>query len=92
MTFKKAKEIIGSYLEKVKVSPETDPEIQEITREFQKKGYKWLEQKVTYAGIKQRWLIVESAESKHCDIQKLLTKNHIFYRALIQETIIQKCS
>ena len=28
MTFKKAKEIIGSYLEKVKVSPETDPEIQ----------------------------------------------------------------
>jgi hypothetical protein len=33
-------------------SPETDPEIQEMTREFQKKGYKWLEQKVTYAGIK----------------------------------------
>ena len=37
MTLKKAKEIIGSYLEKVKVSPETDPEIQEITRIFQKK-------------------------------------------------------
>ena len=32
MTLKKTKEIIGSYLEKVKVSPETDPEIQEITR------------------------------------------------------------
>ena len=30
MTLKKTKEIIGSYLEKVKVSPETDPEIQEI--------------------------------------------------------------
>jgi hypothetical protein len=29
---------------------------------------------VTYAGIKQRWLIVESAESKHCDIQKLESK------------------
>ena len=29
MTLKKTKEIIGSYLEKVKVSPETDPEIQE---------------------------------------------------------------
>ena len=28
MTWKKTKEIIGSYLEKVKVSPETDPEIQ----------------------------------------------------------------
>jgi hypothetical protein len=35
MTLKKTKEIIGYYLEKVKVSPETDPEIQEITREFQ---------------------------------------------------------
>ena len=41
-------------LEKVKFSPETDPEIQEITRVFQNKGYKWLEQKVTYAGIKHR--------------------------------------
>ena len=74
MTLKNTKEIIGSYLEKVKFSPETDPEIQEITREFQKKGYKWLEQKVTYAGIKQRWLIVESAERKQSDIQKLNSK------------------
>ena len=74
MTLKKTKEIIGSYLEKVKVSPETDPKIQEMTREFQKKGYKWLEQKVTYAGIKQRWLIVESAERKQSDIQKLNSK------------------
>ena len=74
MTWKKTKEIIGYYLEKVKVSPETDPKIQEITREFQKKGYKWLEQKVTYAGIKQRWLIVESAERKQSDIQKLNSK------------------
>ena len=74
MTLKKTKEIIGSYLEKVKVSPKTDPKIQEITREFQKKGYKWLEQKVTYAGIKQRWLIVESAERKQSDIQKLNLK------------------
>ena len=74
MTLKKTKEIIGSYLEKVKVSPEKDPKIQEITREFQKKGYKWLEQKVTYAGIKQRWLIVESAERKQSDIQKLNSK------------------
>ena len=65
---------VGYYLKKVKVSPEKDPEIQEITREFQKKGYKWLEQKVTYAGIKQRWLIVESAERKQSDIQKLNSK------------------
>jgi transposase len=74
MTLKKTKEIIGSYLKKVKVSQEKNPKIQEITREFQKKGYKWLEQKVTYAGIKQRWLIVESAERKQSDIQKLNLK------------------
>ena len=37
MTLKKAKEIIELDLEKVKVCPETDPEIQEITRVFQKK-------------------------------------------------------
>ena len=45
-----------------------------MTKELQKKGYKWLEQKVTYAGIKQRWLIVESAERKQSDIQKLNLK------------------
>ena len=37
MTFKKTKEIIGYYLEKVKFFPEIDPEIQETTRVFQKK-------------------------------------------------------
>ena len=74
MTLKNTKEIIGLDLEKVKLSPETDPKIQEITREFQKKGYKCLEQKVTYDGIKQRWLIVESAERKKSDIQKLNSK------------------
>ena len=46
----------------------------EVTRGFQKKGYKWLEQKVTYAGIKQRWLIVESAEIQQSGIQKLDSK------------------
>ena len=76
MTLKKAKEIIGYYLKKVKFSSEIDPEIKERTRVFQKKkkGYKWLEQKVTYAGIKQRWLIVESAERQQSDIQKLNSK------------------
>ena len=37
MTLKKAKEIIGYYLEKVKFPSEADPEIQERTRAFQKK-------------------------------------------------------
>ena len=54
----------------MKVCPETDPKIKEITRVFKKKGYKWLEQKVTYAGIKQRSLIFESAEGQKSNIQK----------------------
>jgi hypothetical protein len=37
MTLKKTKEITGYYREKVKFSLETYREIQEITREFQKK-------------------------------------------------------
>ncbi len=36
-------------LEVVNISPEIEPEIPEITRSLQEKGYKWLEQKVTYA-------------------------------------------
>ena len=74
MTLKKAKEIIRSYLEKVKFSPETDPKFQDRTRVFLEIWYKWLEQKVTDAGIKQRWLIVESAELQQSDIQKLNSK------------------
>ncbi len=35
------------------------------------KGYSYSEQKVTYAGIEQRWLIVESAERKKSDLDKL---------------------
>lgn len=38
------------------------------------KGYKWLEQKVSYAGVKHRWLIVESEPRKQSDIQKLESK------------------
>ena len=74
MTLKKAKEIIELNLEEVKIFPETDPKISEITRVLQEKGYKWLEQKVTYAGVKQRWLIVESTKRKESDIQKLESK------------------
>ena len=35
------------------------------------KEYSYCEQKVTYAGIEQRWLIVESAERKKSDLDKL---------------------
>ncbi|WP_041225823.1 IS1634 family transposase [Crinalium epipsammum] len=34
-------------------------------------GYSYCEQKVSYGGIEQRWLIVESAERKKSDLDKL---------------------
>jgi len=74
MTLKKAKEVIELDFEEVKIPPETDPEIQEITKILQEKGYKWLEQNVTYSGVKQRWLIVESKSRKKSHIQKLKLK------------------
>ncbi|NES01758.1 MAG: IS1634 family transposase [Okeania sp. SIO2F4] len=74
MTLKKAKEVIELDLKKVKIPSSTDPEIQEIIRVLQEKGYKWLEQEVTYAGVKQRWLIVESEPRKKSDVQKLDSK------------------
>lgn len=35
------------------------------------KGYSYCEKKVTYAGIEQRWLIVESVERRTSDLSKL---------------------
>ncbi|MBS3030822.1 MAG: IS1634 family transposase [Dolichospermum sp. DET66] len=35
------------------------------------KGYSYLEEKVYYGGIEQRWLLVESAERKKADLNKL---------------------
>lgn len=38
------------------------------------KGYSYLEEKVSYGGIEQRWLLVESAERKKADLNKLAKK------------------
>lgn len=38
------------------------------------KGYSYQESKVTYGGIEQRWLLVESAERKKSDLHKLTQK------------------
>jgi len=35
------------------------------------RGYSYLEEKVSYGGIEQRWLLVESAERKKADLNKL---------------------
>lgn len=37
-------------------------------------GYSYCEEKVTYAGIEQRWLIVESVERRTSDLDKLNSK------------------
>jgi len=36
------------------------------------KGYKYLSEQVTYGGIEQRWMIVESDERKKSDLKKIL--------------------
>ena len=59
---------------KSKSFPRNRPGNSRNNQGISEKGYKWLEQKVTYAGIKQRWLIVESTERKQSDIQKLNLK------------------
>lgn len=41
---------------------------------LQEKGYKWREEKVTYGGVKQRWLIVESQQRRKSDLKKLESK------------------
>ena len=38
------------------------------------KGYSYQEEKVSYGGIEQRWLLVESAERKEADLKKLTQK------------------
>nr|WP_049790669.1 hypothetical protein [Trichormus azollae] len=35
------------------------------------KGYSYKEEKVSYGGIEQRWLLVESADRKKADLKKL---------------------
>ncbi len=37
-------------------------------------GYSWVEKSSTYGGIKQRWLLVESAARKKSDLEKLAKK------------------
>ncbi len=54
----KAKELVNNVLEK------------ELTQSSIK-GYSWKEELITYAEIKQRWLLVESQKRKESDLKKL---------------------
>jgi transposase len=58
LSIKKAKNLVKAFINK-------DLKASEI------KEYSYLEEQVCYAGIEQRWLLVESAERKKSDLNKL---------------------
>ena len=61
LSIKKAKNLVKAFtIEELKAS--------EI------KGYSYREEKVSYGGIEQRWLLVESAQRKKADLKKLIQK------------------
>ena len=47
----------------------------EDLKDSENKGYKYLEEKVTYGGIEQRWVIVESEERKKSDLEKIRNRS-----------------
>jgi transposase len=53
------------------IKEENEKVIKERPKE---KGYNWKEERITYGGVEQRWLIVESSARKKSDCQKLESK------------------
>ena len=75
MTIKKAKQLLGEVeIESVKITENLSDEERERVTKLKEKGYKWTEEKVSYGGVKQRWLIVESQERRKSDLKKLESK------------------
>jgi len=66
MTIKKAKELVQS----VEIA-EIDVSEKKSRAALKLEGYKWKEEIVNYAGIKQTWLIVESKKRKESDLRQL---------------------
>ena len=58
LSIKKAKNLVKAFISK-------DMKACEI------KGYSYREEQVSYGGIEQRWLLIESAERKKADLNKL---------------------
>ncbi|RUS92265.1 IS1634 family transposase [Trichormus variabilis] len=58
LSIKKAKNLVKAFIN-------NDLKASEI------KGYSYIEEKVSYGGIEQRWLLVESAQRKKADLNKL---------------------
>jgi len=66
MTIKKAKELVQS----VEIA-EIDVSEKKSRAALKLEGYKWKEEIVNYAGIKQTWLIVSSQKRKESDLRQL---------------------
>jgi len=75
LTLKKARELIKTVeIEKVFLKEEMTQGEKERVKKLKEKGYKWSREYVTYGGIKQRWLIVESEARKNSAQKKLEDK------------------
>ena len=75
MTIKKAKQLLAQVeMESVQTLLNLSQIERERVTKLQEKGYKWTEEKVTYGGVEQRWLIVESLERRKSDLKKLELK------------------
>ncbi len=69
MTIKRAKELVQSVEIK-----EIDSEEREKRAALNLDGYKWKSEIVSYGGIKQNWLIVQSKKRQESDLKKLEKK------------------
>ena len=75
MTIKKAKQLLGSVeIEEVNRGETLSDEQREQETKLIEIGYNWNENQVTYGGVKQRWLIVESQQRRQSDLKKLEAK------------------
>jgi transposase len=75
VTIKKAKELIQTTeIQEVKITEKMSQLEKERVKKLKEKGYKWKMESVTYGGIEQRWLIVESEARKSSDSEKLEKK------------------
>lgn len=75
LTLKKARELIKTLeIEEVFLKKEMSEAEKERVKKLKEKGYKWSREYVTYGGIKQRWLIVESEARKISAQEKLEDK------------------
>jgi hypothetical protein len=69
LSIKKAKNLVNAFInQEMKASEIKGYDSTALT------NHSYLEEKVSYGGIEQRWLLVESAERKKADLNKLAKK------------------